>query len=98
MQATNVWDVIPADVCVNVILAAAAALASNAAHACAAAPLYSGKTAKQRLLQQQHQERDQVQRDQGQEQPLLILHCGSSTTYPLTIMESWNWGVEVYGE
>lgn len=29
--------------------------------------------------------------------PLLIVHCGSSTTYPLTIMESWNWGVEVYG-
>jgi hypothetical protein len=28
---------------------------------------------------------------------LLIVHCGSSTTYPLTIMESWNWGVEVYG-
>lgn len=33
---------------------------------------------------------------QRQEQ-LLIVHCGSSTTYPLTIMESWNWGVEVYG-
>jgi hypothetical protein len=29
--------------------------------------------------------------------PLMIIHCGSSTTYPLTIMESWNWGVEVYG-
>lgn len=28
---------------------------------------------------------------------LLIIHCGSSTTYPLTIMESWNWGFEVYG-
>lgn len=41
------------------------------------------------------------QRDSGKvEEPqhsLLIIHCGSSTIYPLTIMESWNWGVEVYG-
>lgn len=102
-KASNVWDVIPADVCINVILAAAAALGHGVAGACASAPLYKGPAS---LLQQLQgcavkegqrdigQRRDQGQGGVGQDQ-VLIVHCGSSTTYPLTIMESWNWGVEV---
>ena len=41
---------------------------------------------------------DQAAKGSDAKHTLLIVHCGSSTTYPLTIMESWNWGVEVYGE
>jgi len=42
-------------------------------------------------------QRDDSKAPAETQQTLLIVHCGSSTTYPLTIMESWNWGVEVYG-
>lgn len=34
---------------------------------------------------------------QQDERQMLIVHAGSSTLYPLTIMESWNWGVEACG-
>lgn len=43
------------------------------------------------------QQQDTGSKGSDSKHTLLIIHCGSSTTYPLTIMESWNWGVEVYG-
>jgi hypothetical protein len=69
-KASNVWDVIPADVCVNVILATAAALAAGAARTCALTPLYQGPAPQQQQL---------TAKDNGQD-PLLVVHCGSSTT------------------
>lgn len=104
-------NAVAADVVVNVIMAAAAAVAHGTARTCATAPLYQGPKALLRQLpgadsdsdskqqQQQEEKRDAGKhRDHGAceaQDPLLIVHCGSSTTYPLTIMESWNWGVEV---
>jgi len=100
-KASNVWDVVPADVTANVILAAAAALGQGFASRCCLSPT--------RIQPQQQQEAraastswcggqiPEHELEQGAAGPPLIVHCGSSTTYPLTIMESWNWGVEVYG-
>ncbi|KAF8064520.1 KIN4A [Scenedesmus sp. PABB004] len=153
----NVWDVIPADVVVSDILAAAAALGAGMAAACTATQTCAG-----RLLGSAYCDAEATRaaaaaggarggaggkpgargggggggaapisvtafagardadagagrRDQAapagaaatgagaggageaEEEPLLIIHCGSSTLYPLTIMESWNWGVEAYG-
>ena len=102
LQASNCWDVFPCDVVANVILAAAAALGNGLASECHVSltriipePLAASRRAsnagqavvKAGVEEEQH----------GSAGPLLIVHCGSSTTYPLTIMESWNWGVEVYG-
>jgi hypothetical protein len=154
-KASNVWDVVPADVTANVILATAAALGQGAASRCVATRTRAGRfvpegsapalagTASPRLparaataaaaavkagkplfqvsaftgaarrasdaaadasafsrgspdqLKQRVQDADESEEEE--EQQLLIVHNGSSTTYPLTIMESWNWGVEVYG-
>jgi hypothetical protein len=63
----------------------------------------SGEKSSSDVCKQWDQETEGVVRSQdkqgatGRQAQLLIIHCGSSTTYPLTIMESWNWGVEVYG-
>lgn len=39
----------------------------------------------------------QQQQQQQDDRQLLIIHSGSSTLYPLTIMESWNYGLEGCG-
>lgn len=111
-KASNVWDVIPSDVVANVILASAAALAQGLGPRCHVSPTRIhplrqggdlGITQPGFASQVQHganpaQPRSQAEQEKyGSAGPLLIVHCGSSTTYPLTIMESWNWGVEVYG-
>jgi hypothetical protein len=149
-KASNVWDVIPADVVVNDILAAAAAVSAGLTRAVTATPTRDGRllesaypssnssssnsssqeklegltwrsskrnsssktssgpmslqpfnaaAAAQQDTPKQQQQRDQVQQQQEeqQQQPLLIVHIGSSTLYPLTIMESWNYGIEAYG-
>jgi hypothetical protein len=135
-RASNVWDVIPADVVVNDILAAAAAVSAGLTRAVTATPTRDGrlldsaypcsnsssnqeklegltwrsskrnssKTSSSGPASQQpygtaapQDAPQQQQDDQQQQQPLLIVHIGSSTLYPLTIMESWNYGIEAYG-
>lgn len=142
-KPSNVWDVIPADVTANMILATAAAVGQGVAGRCVVTPTLDGRimpsgsdsssmmatagaygpTLPRRATagskkggsnrpsiavsafvgQGQHAADTAMQPDQGKgeqgtaAEPLLIVHCGSSTIYPLTIMESWNWGVEVYG-
>jgi hypothetical protein len=138
-RASNVWDVIPADVVVNDILAAAAAVSAGLTRAVTATPTRDGrlldsaypcsnsssnnssnqdklegltwrsskrnssKTSSGPVSQQPYgtaspkDAPQQQQDDQQQHQPLLIVHIGSSTLYPLTIMESWNYGIEAYG-
>jgi hypothetical protein len=95
-KASNVWDVVPSDVVANVILAAAAALGQGSASRCCVSPTRIYPQHQEHLEVVAQSARAQAQHS-GQSEPLLIVHCGSSTTYPLTIMESWNWGVEVYG-
>jgi hypothetical protein len=105
-KASNVWDVIPSDVVTNVILAASAALGQGFAARCHVSPTRIYPAAQQESsLQTSHpgfeprtlHKAASLDKKQDLAGPLMIIHCGSSTTYPLTIMESWNWGVEVYG-
>jgi hypothetical protein len=135
-KASNVWDVIPADVVVNDILAAAAAVSAGLTRAVTATPTRdgrllespypsssssnssnqeklegltwrsskrtsskpsSGSNAMQPYSSCNQQDAPQQQQEDQQQQPLLIVHIGSSTLYPLTIMESWNYGIEAYG-
>jgi hypothetical protein len=107
-KASNVWDVIPSDVVANVILAASAALGQGFAARCHVSPTRIYPAAQQegsfRTSQPGFEPQalqkvplEATEKKQGLAGPLMIIHCGSSTTYPLTIMESWNWGVEIYG-
>lgn len=143
-KASNVWDVIPADVVVNDILAAAAAVAAGLSRSVCVTETSNGRLLEgnyspsnssssssgaggrlegyrkrntpgskgtsrtgsntislqafsQGLEQQQQQQQAATAQQPEEEQPLLIVHIGSSTLYPLTIMESWNYGIEAYG-
>jgi hypothetical protein len=132
-RASNVWDVIPADVAVNDILAAAAAVSAGLTRAVTATPTRDGRlldsaypcsnssSSSQDKLEgltwcsskrnssktsssgpfgtaaAPQDAPQQQQDDQQQQQPLLIVHIGTSTLYPLTIMESWNYGIEGLG-
>eukprot|EP00775_Hariotina_reticulata_P006278 gene6278-6517_t len=134
----NVWDVIPADVVIADILAAAAAVGAGMSSQCCATRTRNGRlvteaeqigttlskwttagkppssakaaaaaagaaSGKRRTINVsafstvQAQSVVDLEAQDDDEDQLLIIHCGSSTLYPLTIMESWNWGVEVYG-
>ncbi|GBF97098.1 hypothetical protein Rsub_10109 [Raphidocelis subcapitata] len=75
----SVWDVVPGDVVAHATIAAAAAGASAAARERIVGPLRAAAAG--------------CDGKGGEEQPLMVVHVGSSSTYPLTMSDMFNHGV-----
>lgn len=81
-QPLHVWDVMPGDLVVNCILAAAAAVAAGESGGTGA-----HSVRRDGQLAVSTDSRSSVG-------PMLIVQSSSSSTYPMTLMEGWNAGLE----
>eukprot|EP00878_Enallax_costatus_P037999 GHUV01043120.1.p1 GENE.GHUV01043120.1~~GHUV01043120.1.p1 ORF type:complete len:414 (+),score=148.58 GHUV01043120.1:274-1515(+) len=83
-QPLHVWDCMPADMVANAILATAAAVTAGRSSSIASkAATAAAKTGQPTETS-----------SSSEDQQMLIVHSSSSSTYPLTLMEGWNYAVE----